>query len=60
MKVMMYLMPLISVFFCYQYDATFAFYWTFSNIFALLVNVILNFTMFKKPKTEQVEAKAKA
>ncbi len=60
MKIMMYVMPLISVFFCYQYDATFAFYWTFSNIFALLVNVILNATMFKKPKDDKVEAKAKA
>lgn len=57
MKTMMYVMPLISVFFCYRYDATFAFYWTFSNIFALLVNVILNATIFKKPKTEVVEAK---
>ena len=57
MKMMMYMMPLISVFFCYRYDATFAFYWTFSNIFALLVNVILNATVFKKWKTEAVEAK---
>lgn len=56
MKWMMYFMPLISVFFCYRYDATFAFYWTFSNVIALLVNVVLNVTMFKKPK-ETVEAK---
>ena len=59
MKTMMYFMPLISVFFCYRYDATFAFYWTFSNIFAMLVNVILNVTVFKKGKdTKSVEAKA--
>jgi len=59
MKTMMYVMPLISVFFCYRYDATFAFYWTFSNIFALLVNVVLNATIFKKGKdTKNVEAKA--
>lgn len=58
MKTMMYVMPLISVFFCYRYDATFAFYWTFSNIFALLVNVILNVTIFKKDNTKAVEGKA--
>ncbi|MBR0081282.1 MAG: YidC/Oxa1 family membrane protein insertase [Clostridia bacterium] len=60
MKTMMYVMPLISVFFCYRYDATFAFYWTFSNVFALLVNVILNATFSKKQKSDIVEAKAKA
>ena len=57
MKTMMYIMPLVSVFFCYRYDATFAFYWTFSNVFALLVNVILNATIFKSSKTDAVEAK---
>lgn len=57
MKTMMYLMPLISVFFCYRYDATFAFYWTFSNVFALLVNIVLNKTLFKKLQPAAVEAK---
>lgn len=57
MKMMMYMMPLISVFFCYRYDATFAFYWTFSNVFALLVNVILNATLFKKDNATALEAK---
>ncbi len=47
-KAMMYVMPLISVFFCYQYNATFAFYWTFSNLVSLGVTVVLNHTMFKK------------
>lgn len=54
-KWMMYLMPLMSVFFCYRYDSTFAFYWIFSNIFALAVTLILNATVFKKMKTEPME-----
>lgn len=54
MKMMMYMMPLITVFFCWQYDATFAFYWTFSNVVSLVVTLILNKTMFKENK-DQVE-----
>lgn len=54
-KWMMYLMPLMSIFFCYRYDATFAFYWIFSNVFSLAVTLILNATVFKKMKTEPVE-----
>lgn len=59
MKTMMYVMPLVSVFFCYRYDATFAFYWTFSNIFALVVTLILN-SVFKKDKQPQVVEAKKA
>ena len=54
-KWMMYLMPLMSVFFCWRYDATFAFYWIFSNVFSLAVTLILNATVFKKMKTEPME-----
>ena len=54
-KWMMYLMPLMSVFFCWRYDATFAFYWIFSNIFSLAVNLILNATVFKKMQSEPME-----
>lgn len=41
-KSMMYIMPAMSVFFCWQYDATFSIYWIFSNVFATVINVILN------------------
>ena len=54
-KWMMYLMPLMSVFFCYQYDATFAFYWIFSNVFSLAITLILNATVFKKMQANTVE-----
>ena len=54
-KWMMYLMPLMSVFFCWRYDSTFAFYWIFSNVFSLAVTLILNATVFKKMKTQPME-----
>lgn len=57
MKTMMYVMPLVSVFFCYRYDATFAFYWTFSNIISLIVMLILN-SVFKKDNPKTLEEKA--
>ena len=41
-KSMMYIMPVMSVFFCWQYDATFSVYWIISNVIATLINVILN------------------
>ena len=41
-KSMMYIMPAMSVFFCWQYDATFSIYWIISNVIATVINVILN------------------
>ena len=41
-KGMMYIMPLMSVFFCWQYDATFSIYWILSNVIATCINFILN------------------
>ena len=41
-KSMMYIMPLMSIFFCWQYDSTFAWYWVFSNVFATLTGFIIN------------------
>ena len=54
-KIMMFLMPAMSIFFCYQYDSTFAFYWIFSNVFSLAITLILNATVFKKMQQESVE-----
>ena len=54
-KWMIYLMPLMSVFFCWRYDSTFAFSWIFSNVFSLAITLILNATIFKKMKTEPME-----
>ena len=41
-KSMMYIMPAMSVFFSWQYDATFSIYWILSNVIATCINVILN------------------
>ena len=46
--IMMIIMPLMSFFFCYRYDSTFAFYWIFSNVISLAITLILNATVFKK------------
>lgn len=52
-KWMMYLMPVMSIFFCYQYDSTFAFYWIFSNVISLAISLILNATVIKKMQMQQ-------
>lgn len=54
-KMMMFLMPAMSIFFCYQYDSTFAFYWIFSNVISLAITLILNATVFKKMQQGTVE-----
>ena len=54
-KGMIYLMPVMSVFFCYMYDSTFAFYWIFSNVISLAISLILNATLVKKWKSGTVE-----
>lgn len=41
-KTMMYMMPLMTVFFCWKYDSTFSLYWIISNVVAIIVTVILN------------------
>lgn len=53
---MMYMMPVMSVFFCFQVPAGVAIYWTFSNLFAILQTVILN-AMYSPAKARaQAEA----
>jgi YidC/Oxa1 family membrane protein insertase len=54
-KMMMFMMPLMSLFFCYQYDSTFAFYWIFSNVISLGITLILNATVFKKMQQQFAE-----
>ena len=54
-KIMMFLMPAMSIFFCYRYDATFAFYWIFSNVISLAITLILNATVFKKMQQQMAD-----
>lgn len=49
MKAMMYVMPAMSFIFLLNYNATFGIYWTFSNLFSLITNLLLN-RKFKKDK----------
>lgn len=57
-KILTYLMPVMTVVFCWQYDATFAIYWTVSNVIALAISLILNkkFGVKKQPATEVINA----
>lgn len=54
-KIMMFLMPAMSIFFCYQYDSTFAFYWIFSNVISLGITLILTATVFKKMQQQMAD-----
>ncbi len=55
-KLLTYMMPVLTVVFCWQYDATFAIYWTVSNVIALGISLILNkkYGIQKQPATEVV------
>lgn len=61
-KSMMYIMPIMSIFFCWQYDATFGLYWVFSNIFATVSSMIVNKNMpaiLAKSEQKQAEKLAR-
>jgi membrane protein insertase Oxa1/YidC/SpoIIIJ len=55
-KIMMWLMPVMSFVFCLQYNASFAVYWTFSNIFSLGTSLLIN-RSFAKQRALSGEAK---
>ncbi|MDO4543928.1 MAG: YidC/Oxa1 family membrane protein insertase [Clostridia bacterium] len=54
-KFMMYLFPAMTLFFCWQYDATFSLYWIISNAVTLAINLALNAWFKKKSEETQVE-----
>jgi YidC/Oxa1 family membrane protein insertase len=54
-KLMQWLMPVMSFVFCLQYNASFAIYWTFSNIFSLGTSLLIN-RSFAKQKAALEEA----
>ncbi len=56
-KLMNWLMPVMSFVFCLQYNASFAIYWTFSNIFSLGTSLLINrsFAKQKAAMTEVIE-----
>lgn len=56
-KMMNYIFPLISVFFCWQYNAAFSLYWVTSNIYTILTYVGFNYYADWKAKKKALEAK---
>ena len=57
-KIMNWLMPVMSFVFCLQYNASFAVYWTFSNIFSLGTTLLIN-RSFAKQKFSVTEVSEK-
>lgn len=54
-KMMNYLFPLMSVFFCWQYNAAFSLYWVTSNLYTIVTYLAFNFYFDKKAKKAQNE-----
>lgn len=54
-KVFQWMMPLMSFWFCLQYNATFALYWTFSNVFTLGTTLLINQRFAKQADDMPVE-----
>ena len=49
-KLMQYLFPLMSVWFCLTYNASFACYWTVSSLFSVISTVLINKSIEKEQK----------
>lgn len=49
-KMMTYMMPIMSVFFCWQYNAAFAIYWVTSNLYSILLHYGYEFYYKQKEK----------
>lgn len=50
MKLLMYLMPLITVFYCLRTNSAFALYWTVSSVLSLLTTWLINKSFERKNK----------
>ncbi len=62
-KMMQYIFPLMSVFFCWSYNAGFALYWVTSNLYAIaqyyIFNLVFDYKEKKKALKTQTEGEAK-
>lgn len=56
MKILMYVMPLITVFYCLKTNSAFALYWTVSSILSLISTYLINKSFAKKSQAEKKEA----
>ena len=56
-KMMNMLFPLMSVFFCWQYNAAFSLYWVTSNLYSIVTYLCFNFYADQKAKKKALQAK---
>ena len=49
-KMMNYMFPLMSVFFCWQYNAAFSIYWVTSNLYTIVTYIAFNLYFDRKAK----------
>ena len=56
-KLMSYMFPIITVFFCWQYNAAFAVYWVTSNAYTIVTYVLFNVIEKKKEKKQALANK---
>lgn len=54
-KMMMWLFPIMSVWFCITYNAAFAIYWTVSSVCMIITNVVLNKKYPREPALEEAK-----
>ena len=57
-KMMMWMFPLMSVWFCLSYNASFALYWTVSSVFSIITTAIINRSFAKDPSLAGVNVDA--
>ena len=55
-KMMLWMMPIMSVWFCLTYNAAFAIYWILTSVFMIIVNLVLN-RRFPRTPIQQEGAK---
>lgn len=60
MKTMMYIMPLFSLFFCFQVPAGVGLYWVISNVFSYFQSLYLNKRFNPKEMAEKIKAEQEA
>ena len=56
-KMMLYMFPVLSAWICLTSNSMFAIYWTFSNIYAMLMDLIFNFFYDRKQKRLEIASR---
>ena len=54
---MLYMFPVLSAWICLTSNSMFAIYWTFSNIYAMLMDLIFNFFYERKQKRLEIASR---